>query len=523
MSDFATWQLEPAVAGHVARLGWRADETMVRDVVPPVARGSGVVAVLPPGPVWAGPIAASLLGTLAARQGRVLILTAPALVAEWGALASTLAAGTALRIEAARGPARAARQLKADAVDVLIAAPDTALALHARSTLSPERITTVVFAWPEDWDADEALLVLLQDLPKEAQRIVLTARPERLEGKDGLLERYARKALVLGAPAADADDAPVAAVRTLATSWSGRAAAVAHLLEITDPHKVAIWTADTRDHAALTAALGGLATGISLVTREVPDGGMVICYDLPSLDQLRALTEATEVTLLVPPGTESYVARLAATRRPVPVESAATALLRRDATLRAEVARGLDRGDDAAALYALAPLFERWEPQQVAAALWRLWRTAAEAAPRSAEGPAAPPRRETTPVGGVATARVWIGAGKKDDATVADVVAVLAKEVGLDRSLIGRVDLKDTFTLVEVPAAEAERVAQKLVGLTIRRRKLSARVDTGRAGPARGPGGGGGMGGGSRGPGGGGRGPGGGGMGGGRGPSRPRS
>jgi ATP-dependent RNA helicase DeaD len=81
------------------------------------------------------------------------------------------------------------------------------------------------------------------------------------------------------------------------------------------------------------------------------------------------------------------------------------------------------------------------------------------------------------------TAKLWIGAGKKDEATVGDFVAVLIKEAGMDRSRIGRIELRDTFALVEVPAEDAEGIAQRLVGLTIRKRKLSARVDRGRGGP----------------------------------------
>jgi len=80
-------------------------------------------------------------------------------------------------------------------------------------------------------------------------------------------------------------------------------------------------------------------------------------------------------------------------------------------------------------------------------------------------------------------AKLWIGAGKKDDATVADFVAVLVREVGLERSKIGRIELRDTFALVEVPAAEAEAIALRLGGITIRKRKLTARVDGGRGAP----------------------------------------
>lgn len=496
MSDFESWGLAPAVAAGMERLGWTDASALVRDALPPVVRGTNLVAVLPPAPAWAGPIAAGLLGGLLNRNdgGRVLVLTAPALVAEWGALFASLAEGTSLRIEAASGAARAARRLKTDAVDILVASPETALTLLTRSALGVDRIAAIVFAWPEDWDADEATTVLLQDLPKDAQRIVITTRAERLEGSDGLVERYARRALVIGAPAGDADPSAAGPVRTLPSTWSNRPATIAALLEATDPHRLTVWTADTRDHALLRSALGGIGDGIALMSQAIPDGGTIACYDPPSLEMLRALTAAGEVVLLVPPGTEGFVARIAAPRRPVVLESATTALLRRDAGVRGQVLAALEHGPDAAGLYALAPLFERFEPQVVAAALFGLWR-AAEARREALPAAQAAPLQSATPVGGVATAKLWVGAGKKDEATVGDLVAVLVKEVGVDRSLIGRVELRDTFTLVEVPAADADRIAEKLTGLTIRRRRLTARVDRGPterpSGPMRGGGSGG--------------------------------
>jgi ATP-dependent RNA helicase DeaD len=90
-----------------------------------------------------------------------------------------------------------------------------------------------------------------------------------------------------------------------------------------------------------------------------------------------------------------------------------------------------------------------------------------------------------------ATARVYVGVGKKDGATVNDLVAVLTKEVRIERGKIGRVELRDAFSLVEVPAQDAERVASALNGTTIRRRRVTARVDRGtpvRAAAARAPG-----------------------------------
>lgn len=480
MSDFEAWGLAPSVAAGMVRLGWHDKGAAMRDLLPPVMRGTNLVAVLPPAPSWAGPIAAGLLGGLIRRSdgSRVLVLTAPALVPEWGALLSSLADGSPLRIEAAGGPARAARRLKADTVDLLVASPDTALALHSRSTLGVDRISAIVFAWPEDWDADEAIAVLLQDLPKDAQRVVITSQAERLEGSDGLVERYARRALVVGAPASSADRTPAGPVRTLPATWSNRPATIAALLEATDPHRLTVWTADTRDHALLRSALGGAGDGIALQAQSLPDGGTIACYDPPSLELLRALTAVGDVVLLTPPGTESYVARIAAPRRPVVLESPITALFRRDAGVRSQIRTALEQDSDAVALYALAPLFERFEPQAVAAALFSLWR-GAEARRDALPNVPATALQSATPVGGVATARLWVGAGRKDEATVGDLVAVLVKEVGLDRSLIGRVELRDTFSLVEVPAADADRIAEQLTGLTVRRRRLTARVDRG--------------------------------------------
>ncbi|MBA3259276.1 MAG: DbpA RNA binding domain-containing protein, partial [Gemmatimonadales bacterium] len=81
----------------------------------------------------------------------------------------------------------------------------------------------------------------------------------------------------------------------------------------------------------------------------------------------------------------------------------------------------------------------------------------------------------------------YVGVGKKDGATVNDLVAILTKDVRIDRGRIGRVELRDGFALVEVPAQEAERVASALNGMTIRRKRVTARVDRGAARPARSP------------------------------------
>ena len=112
----------------------------------------------------------------------------------------------------------------------------------------------------------------------------------------------------------------------------------------------------------------------------------------------------------------------------------------------------------------------------MAAALYDLWTTAAAA-------PAAPPPLPDIP----ATARIFVGVGKKDGATVNDLVAVLTKEVRVERAKIGRVELRDAYSLVELPAQDAERIAGALNGTTIRRKRVTARVDRGPAAAGREP------------------------------------
>jgi hypothetical protein len=116
---------------------------------------------------------------------------------------------------------------------------------------------------------------------------------------------------------------------------------------------------------------------------------------------------------------------------------------------RAAIVRALAEGGQERALLTLAPLFERYDPAAVAAALFELWIAAGAAVP--------------SPIPDIpATSRIYVGIGKKDGATVNDLVAVLTKEVRLAREKIGRVELREGFALVEVPAQEAERVTARL-------------------------------------------------------------
>ena len=473
MPSFADLHLTPPLAAALERLGWNPDDAGVRETIPTVARGNNLVAASPPAPVYAVP---SLAGVLA-RTGpgaRTLVLAPAAQLDEFGRLAHTLTQDTGTRVQVAHGTARAMRRLKSDAVDLVITTPEAALRLLGRSALSVDAITALVLAWPESWADEDAITPLMQDLSKETQRVIYTAAADRV---DAFIERYARRASPARAPGLD--QGPTGPVRTVSAPWSRRVAAVADVVEMLDPASMVIWTLDRGYHAAIAQAVGLSEPELRLATGDAPKAETILAFDLPTGARLQQLAEAGEVVMLIPPGTESYAARIAKPQRPVALPGVVDAVTSRASEQRAAIVRTLEAGIPDRAILTLAPLFERHDPTAVAAALFELWS-------RSAPGEAATPSPAAAPMSqSSATAKIYVGVGKKDGATANDLVAVLTKELRVNRENIGRIELRDAYSLVEIPAGDAERIALALNGVTIRRRRVTARVDQGPSRPLR--------------------------------------
>ena len=472
MPSFADLHLTPPLAAALERLGWTPDDSSVRETIPTVARGNNLVAATPPAPVYAVPALAGVL----ARTGpgtRTLVLAPAGQLDEFGRMAHSLTQDTGTRVQVAHGTARAMRRLKSDAVDLVITTPEASLRLLERSALSLETITALVLAWPESWADEDAITPVMQDLPKETQRVIYTAAADRV---DALIERYARRALPARAPGLD--HGPTGPVRTVTAPWSRRLAAVADVVEMLDPASMVIWTLDRSYHSAIAQAVGLSDTELRLVTGDAPKAETILAFDLPTGARLQQLAEAGEVVLLIPPGAESYVGRIAKPQRPITLPGVVDAVTSRASEQRAAIVRTLEAGTSDRAILTLAPLFERHDPTAVAAALFELWSC-------STSGSAAGPIAAVVPKESSATAKIYVGVGKKDGATANDLVAVLTKELRVNRENIGRIELRDAYSLVEIPAGDAERVALALNGVTIRRRRVTARVDRGPSRPPR--------------------------------------
>ncbi|MBK7714909.1 MAG: DbpA RNA binding domain-containing protein [Gemmatimonadetes bacterium] len=476
MSGLTELSLAPAVAGALESFGCTADDPAVRDQVPPAARGTNLALAWPPAARYAAPALAGLVSALTQSDRQALILVPPHALDEWAAVLLPLVQAAGLPAAVTQEPARATRRLREGRLRLLLTTPETALALLTRSALKAETLGHVVLAWPELYPADEPLAALMQDVPAEAQRIVVLARAA---ASHPVLERYARRALLLGplSGATTTERAAPVDVRMAVAGWAQRGSTLSRLLEAEDPARVTVWCADARSAAQASADLP-VADASLVVTTGMPEpGSLIVAWDLPAPARLAELRALGEVVLLVPPHAVGYVTQVTAKAGRVrfagPADQAREAAARRREATEAEIARGDLEGE----LLALAPLFERHDPALVAAALARLLRD------RPVPTDAAP-ARDGAPASAAGKAQVWIGVGKKDGAGPGDVVAALARDAGVQADKIGRIELRELFCLVEVPAADAEGIARAISGKTIRRRQVVAKVDQGRPAPS---------------------------------------
>lgn len=451
---------EPATGG-IEALGWEPSAPAVRDVLPTVLRGHNLVVVAPPAPVHATPVLAGLLRRQSeAGEGLTLVLAPAASLAEWAAPVASLA-DPSCRPLIVLGPGQPSRRLQQEpACGVLIAPPATALDLQRRSLLRAESVRALLIAWPEYWEDPEALTLLLQDAPRDAQRVVVTSAPDRIAE---LLERHVWRALTVG----ETFVPDIPEIRIVPVAWSRRVTALRELAEVLDAASLAVWTADASRGEEIRRALTGIGIPVEVTTGDPAPAAAVIAFDLPTPGQLARLAAQGPVTLLMPPGTEPWVMRVAPSRRPLLLPGELHAATGEAARRRGLVERTLREGGLDDTLVALAPLFERHDPAAVAAALYQLWS-------REPQRPAAP-----EPLPARAVARVWVGAGRRDGIGANDLMGLLVNEIKVDRSQVGRIDLRESFSLIEVPADAAERIAEALAGRTVKRRRISARVDRG--------------------------------------------
>ena len=355
------------------------------------------------------------------------------------------AAPPALRAHAVTGLTRTTALLKEGNVGLLAGAPADLAALVARSALKLESIETVVLAWPEGFAA--ALDPLLAET-SGAHRVVLSWNPPAL---NDFLERHARRPRIVGDMPLDPNGnplGPVAAARYTIVSAGARRSVEHEVLDRLRALRPYVWR-------------GGAI--------EIPAGSdAVIAAALPTRAELHALAAAGTPPVLLALAAQMPYLRSIAMLTGLPVSIATDRAQDRADTLRRQIAERLSRGDVDAELALLAPLFEEHDPALVAGALLAVTREPTAAAIE--REPAAPQQEQ-------GWTRIFASVGRKDRASAKDLVGALIKEVVLQKGQIGKIDVRETFSLIEVAPAVAEEAVRRLTGVTIRGRRVAARPD----------------------------------------------
>jgi len=207
------------------------------------------------------------------------------------------------------------------------------------------------------------------------------------------------------------------------------------------------------------------------VADDAPDATSdpIVFVELPpSREALRTLvgTTARRIYVLVRP---SQVASLRALLgggpiAPITLLDAAERARGRDAALRASLRDVLSSADVRREMLALEPLLSEYDAIEVAAAALKLLEQQRPA--RATVAPSAQPMQ-----------RLFVNLGEKDGVRAQEIVNVVTTEAGIPGSQIGRVEVRDTHSLVEVADSVATLVAEKLTGSVVRGRRVQARVD----------------------------------------------
>jgi hypothetical protein len=356
------------------------------------------------------------------------------------------AAPSQYRAHAVTGLARSTALLKEGRVGLLAGSAADLAALVARSALKLDSIETVVLAWPESFS--DALDPLLAEAP-DARRIVLSWNPPALSE---CLERHARRAEVVGALPLDQDGRPlkpVCSARYAVVAAARRLAAVREALDALRAVRPYVWNGGPGSPPA---------SGVDAVVATV----------LPSRDELATLAAIAPAVVLVTASQLPYLKSIASLT-PLALPGKADRAQDRTAALRARIAERLERGEVDAELALLEPLFELWDPAEVAGAVLALQRDGG----RGTEEGFAPQAVPTD----AAWVKIFVTVGKKDKAGAKDLVGALIREVGLEKGQIGRIEVRETHSLVEVAPAVAEQAVRRLGGVSIRGRRVTARVD----------------------------------------------
>jgi ATP-dependent RNA helicase DeaD len=525
MTTFEELGVSPSLVEALAAGGIERPTALQTHAIPVLGRGHSAVLRGTPGSGVLVAFGAPLLDRLDpdTDRPRALILTPGRERARQLALSlARMAFGTEHRVAALGSP-----WVLSERASILVSTPDDLNQEIHRSRIKVDQVEALILdtagALVGLEAAADVVSTIMQAATTEDLQVVLTCDPVTPEIR-GFVDRNVKRAIYLPPEAASTVEGAAAPqrgrlrVHTVSeiTRDMSLPDIVARLLDEDADHVLLFVrsedrAADAGDHLALHGFLSGAPgdpdnpvwLGVDpLEAREAiresgaPDPGyVVLSVDLPTdadeLDRQHGKSPSAGVVLALPRELP-HLRRISAEAgyqldQLAPVEAGTDDAA---AEFRSQITRVLDEEDLLPHLILLEPLMSDRGAAEVAAALSILLRRRGRA---GQPGGAVAARVDAagdhvaTPSRPTAWIRLFLSVGEKDGIAPRDLLGAILGESGIDGSDVGKIDLKDTFSRVEVRDNVAERVIRALNGTSIRGRSVRADFDRGTESRARRP------------------------------------
>lgn len=482
MTGFEELGLRQELIANVRSAGFDAPSALQRAVIPVLRRGGNAIIRASSGSGITTAYALALLDRFADESGaRALVLVPTADRAE--RVASTIA-GLAHDTNARVAALTSAWSSASDAT-VIVASAEKLLNAIEESRLKLDTIEAIVVdaASTTMKLSAKALETIFASAPREGQRVFISS--EMTDEVRKLAEAHARKALTFPPrPAVESREQKQPATTSLRYVVAGderKQDFVARLARGNGDNAVTLIARSV--HAAQQAerALRGRGFDARAFTYDSFDrnavGGTVFAYDAPfTAEQINESLRPGDVVICE--RNELPHLRQIADDANVKLETATLPAFDVDSlnAFRNEIRKAAREEDLAAQMLVLEPLFTEFTAEEVAAATAALLRSRRPGRTETASGARA---------GTQTWSRLFISVGERDGVRPSDIVGAITGESGIKGEEVGRVDIRDTFSVVEVASAGADRVIRALNGTTMKNRAL--RVDYDRKTLAGGP------------------------------------
>ena len=543
--------IAPELARGAESIGWVRPGGLQRDALPIIRRGNNAVLHASAGAGATGAYALGILDRLASTEPaneadaavdvgvdvavgaapRALVITPDTHVASGVATCmARLAAATDLQVRAL-APGWVGRE-----AHLLVASAEVAVAAVRDSTLKVDGLEALVvhaadqLAATDQWDTLE---VLLEASPSGAQRVLLTARLDA--ATESFIERHVRKAMNIPSRPVEVQEdqpEPFVTVEYVLAPEGDKVAASAELIAATEAAEVAVICRTAARAQRVASELGArgmiVAGGDDDSGDDSGDGGGdgdsgddgrggprilvlpwleadrrstradVVSFDVPLDADILGELHSRGGTILVTPTELPHLHQIGARAGIAlkPVRSRARPVLGPTERVRRQLRETVQRGDLAADLALIEPLLEEFPATELAAAALQLARAAGAARAAATEGEAQPgrvsePARSTAAPSAPPPVSTWvrlfISAGTRDGLGPGDLVGAITGEAGLQGAQVGKIEMRDTHSTVEVPTESASAVIQALNGRSLKGRSLRVDYDRRERTPRRPP------------------------------------